>query len=269
MSTPIGARSCWRAGASRRRCAGLVRGAGFHRGRIRRAAGLARQRSPSACLRRPTGSPTGGARATALSAHLAGIRLQEAPGGGRAAHLRIRPGVPQPRARRAARAGIHHAGMVSRGRALRRPSWTIAWRCCGCAAETTGATCSRFRGRDLRSLRRRRTSDRGRGVRALCRHRSAGDACRRRATAIARALADARRRAGHRRRRERQLGRHFQQDAGGGRRAAARHRTADHSLSNIRAARRRWRAPTAPTRAWPNASSSMSAASNSPTASAN
>ena len=34
-----------------------------------------------------------------LPAHLAGIRLQEAAGGRREAHLQLRPGLPQPRAR--------------------------------------------------------------------------------------------------------------------------------------------------------------------------
>ena len=59
-----------------------------------------------------------GARSDALSAYLAGIRLQEAARGGRTPHRRIRKSVPQPRARRAACAGIHAGRMVSRGRAL-------------------------------------------------------------------------------------------------------------------------------------------------------
>ena len=42
----------------------------------------------------------GGEARAALPAHLAGIRLQEAAGGGREAHLRLRPGLPEPRARR-------------------------------------------------------------------------------------------------------------------------------------------------------------------------
>ena len=59
-----------------------------------------------------------GVAQTALSAHLAGIRRQETAGGGRDTDLRFRPGVPQPRARPPACAGIHHAGMVPGGRRL-------------------------------------------------------------------------------------------------------------------------------------------------------
>ncbi len=55
-----------------------------------------------------------------LSADFAGIRLQEAAGGGRNAHFRVRPCVPRPRARRPASARIHHAGMVPGRRPLRR-----------------------------------------------------------------------------------------------------------------------------------------------------
>ena len=54
-----------------------------------------------------------------LSPHLAGIRDEEAAGGGRAADFRAVAGVPQPRARRAARAGIHHVRVVSRRGAAR------------------------------------------------------------------------------------------------------------------------------------------------------
>ena len=50
----------------------------------------------------------------ALPAHLAGVRLQEAAGGGRAADLRLRPGLAQPRARAAAPSRVHHAGVVPR-----------------------------------------------------------------------------------------------------------------------------------------------------------
>ena len=57
--------------------------------------------------------------ASALSAHLAGICLQEAAGRRRDAHLRFCPRVPQSRARRPASSGIHAARMVPGERALR------------------------------------------------------------------------------------------------------------------------------------------------------
>ena len=60
----------------------LVRGAGLHRGRDRRPAGLARQRDAPARLRHRADRPRR-RQAAALPAHLAGVRLQEAAGGGR------------------------------------------------------------------------------------------------------------------------------------------------------------------------------------------
>ena len=55
-----------------------------------------------------------GRRVDAVSADLAGIRLQETAGGGRSEDLRVCAGVSRPRARRSASARIHHAGMVPR-----------------------------------------------------------------------------------------------------------------------------------------------------------
>ena len=87
------------------------------RGRDRGAANLARQRDASACFRdRARGAGRHGV--AALSAHLAGIRLQEVTGRGRAAHRRIRQSVSQSRARRAAPSRIHDDRMVSRARAV-------------------------------------------------------------------------------------------------------------------------------------------------------
>ncbi len=83
------------------------------------------------------------ARRAALPAHLARIRLQEAAGGGRGADLRLRPRLPQPRARAAAPSRIHDAGMVSRRRALRGADGRLR----------RDAAPSRPRPRDARALR--------------------------------------------------------------------------------------------------------------------
>ncbi len=90
---------------------------GLRRGRDPDPAGLARQRDPPARLRdrtrRPRRPPT-----AALSAHVAGIHLQEAARRRRDEAVHLRPRVPQPRAWRAAPSRIHDAGMVPRPRAL-------------------------------------------------------------------------------------------------------------------------------------------------------
>ncbi len=91
---------------------------GLHRGRAGLPAGLARQRGAPARLRTELDRPDLSTRA-ALSAHLARVRLQEAAGGRRGEDLRLRARVPQSRARRAARARVHHARMVSRRCGLR------------------------------------------------------------------------------------------------------------------------------------------------------
>ena len=80
-------------------------GAGF----VRERANSSRSR-PRPCRSRPAMRPictpsdrigrAGPARDRAVSAHLAGIRLQEAPGRRRAPDFRVRPRLPQPRARR-------------------------------------------------------------------------------------------------------------------------------------------------------------------------
>ena len=100
-------------GRIRRALRALVRGAGLRRGRDRRPAGLARQRDPPACLCHRADRHRRRAPA-ALSAHLAGVRLQEAAGGGRGEDLHLRARLPQSRARRAAPPGVHHARVVSR-----------------------------------------------------------------------------------------------------------------------------------------------------------
>ena len=94
----------------------VLRGAGFRRGRDRGAG--ARRATRPICMPSPPTRVAGGHARAALSAHLAGIRLQEAAGGRRAPDRRVRPLVPQPRARRAAPSGIHPGRMVSGGRAV-------------------------------------------------------------------------------------------------------------------------------------------------------
>ena len=111
----------------------------------------------------------------ALSAHLAGIRRQEAARRRRAAAVHLRARVPQSRAQRAASPRIHDARMVSRERALRRADRRLRG----------AAGCGRGSGRDAtlrvsrprgRSVRRAGAADRRGGVPPLRRHRSAGDA---------------------------------------------------------------------------------------------
>src|SRR5262245_41126799 len=89
----------------------LVRDPGLRRGRHRGAAGVPWQRDAPLRLRhradRPRRRPP-----PPLPAHLAGVRLQEALGGGRGANLHLRSSLPQPRARPFAPPGLHHARMV-------------------------------------------------------------------------------------------------------------------------------------------------------------
>ena len=108
-------------------------------------AGLAGQRGPSACLRTEL-IAAGRRRRHALSAHLAGIRLQEAAGGRRDAVFefarvfrnRERGALHQP--------GIHHAGMVPGRRA-----YDVLMEDCAAllalAAEAAGTRQFSFRGR--------------------------------------------------------------------------------------------------------------------------
>ena len=126
----------WRCAAgSRRRSAPDSRGRASSRWKPA-SCGLARQRGPPARVRDRTHRPRPQPH-DALPAHLARTRLQEAPGRGRTQDLYVRPRVPQSRARRPACPRIHHARMVSCGRALRCGD-------CGCrrmlrlAAETAG-----------------------------------------------------------------------------------------------------------------------------------
>ena len=85
--------------------------------RDRRPADLARQRDASVGLF-DRGDPPRRHAPAALSSHLAGIRLQEAAGRRRNAHLQFRHGLAQPRARPPAPSGIHHDRMVQGGRDL-------------------------------------------------------------------------------------------------------------------------------------------------------
>ena len=134
---PTGGRSCWRAAASCRRCGTGFGSAASSRSRPRRS------RCPPAtkpiCTPSRPISPRPAAPHAALSAHLAGIRLQEAAGRRRAADFHLRPCVPQPRARAAAPSRIHHAGMVPGERALRDADGRIAPRSWSEAAKAAGA----------------------------------------------------------------------------------------------------------------------------------
>ena len=85
-AVPAGARA-HQGGAAR-----LVRGPGLHRGRDRRAAGVARQRDAPARLRHRADRP-GWHPSAALSPHLARVRLQETAGCRRGADLHVRAGA--------------------------------------------------------------------------------------------------------------------------------------------------------------------------------
>ena len=175
---------------------------------------------------------TGGARAHALSPHLAGIRRQEAAGRGRDAHLRFRPRLPQPRARAAACARIHHAGMVSRERGLRARD----------RGQPGAAAPGRGRRRAPRRLRYR---DRVCDPRAEAERLTVAEAFTHHAGIDLLATLDAKGEGDRdhlatqgparrlRRRGGRQLVRHLHQGAGRARRAEARRRAADDPLSNI------------------------------------
>ena len=202
----------------------------------------------------------------APSAHLAGIRLQEAAGGRGAADLRVCPGVPQPRARRPASSGIHHARMVPGGRALRGPD--------GGLRGFSGRRGGRRRNHDLhlprpqrRSLRGAGTRHRRRRLRAPRRHRPAGHASRRRAGPRRPRRPGASRR--NKARRRRRLERYIQPRAGGTDRAPSRQwprHFADGVSAGGSGARPR-QAGTNP--GSPSASSCSPAGSSSPTGSAN
>ncbi|GJD82054.1 hypothetical protein NBEOAGPD_5313 [Methylobacterium gregans] len=151
--------------------AGPLRRARFRGGRDRLPAGLARQRGASLGLRHG-GRGRGREPRAPLPAHLAGIRLQEAAGGGRAAPVQPRPRLPQPRAGPAPPSRVHHARMVPGGRGLRdadarlrRPAAARRGR------RRRGALhLARARGRPLR---RARAPESRRSLRPPCRHRSA------------------------------------------------------------------------------------------------
>ena len=107
-AVPAGARA-HQGGAPR-----LVRGAGLHRGRDERAC-RSRPATRRTCTpSRPSWSAPTSARAAALPAHLAGVRLQEAAGGGRGAGSS--PSRPCSATASAApcTARVHHARVVSR-----------------------------------------------------------------------------------------------------------------------------------------------------------
>ena len=179
-ATPTAGRSCWRATGSPRRCAAGSRTQDFVE-----VEPPALQVSPGneAHLHAFATEAIGpdGERRAALPAHLAGIRLQEAAGGGRAADLRVRPGLAQPRARAAAPSGVHPAGVVPRRRALRGDDGRLRRaaggspprrpgprRCAFAAASvdplrrperlTVAEAFDRYAGIDLLATRRRRTA---------------------------------------------------------------------------------------------------------------
>ncbi len=119
------------------------------------------------------------ATASALSADLAGIRLQEAAGRRRDPHFRFRPRVPQSRARRTASPRVHHAGMVSRERALRDADGRLRGAAGGSGARRRFEAVLVSR-QNHRSVCSAGTRDGGGSLRTLRRRRSAGDGERRR-----------------------------------------------------------------------------------------
>ena len=99
-----------------------------------------------------------GARAAAYLHTSPEFAMKKLLAGGRDANFRAGAGVPQPRAQRAARAGIHDARMVSRRRAAGRAEARLRG---GAAAggRSGGGERLRFRGRECRSVRRSRAAD--------------------------------------------------------------------------------------------------------------
>ena len=123
----------------------------------------------------------GGTRDRRLSAHLAGIRLQEAAGRRRAPHRRVRPR----RSATASAAPLHHPEFTliewyrahGRYELLMDDCMAVIQR----AAHAVATRRFSYREPHRRSLRRARAPHGGGSVPALRRHRPAGDAHRRRA----------------------------------------------------------------------------------------
>ena len=206
--------------------------------------------------------------AAALSAHLAGIRLQEAAGRRRDAHLQLRTRVPQPRARR--RCTIPNSP-CSNGIGQSEPYEALMGDCAALLALAAKAgrrdalALARPRGR---SVRRARTAERRRRLRAP----SPASTCW--PTLDGAMMADARRACAprRRRRRARRAGRTwsdiFSRVVVEKIEPQARHRARRQCCTNIRSREAALARPKPPIRASPSASSSMPAASSSPTPSA-
>ena len=259
------ARAARGAAASSLRTRAVLRRARFRRGRDAGAAGQPRARAASPRLRHRVCASRARADAAALSPHLARIRDEEAAGAGmprifQLAHV-FRNGErgAHPSAR------IHDARMVSRRRRLSRSDDDCEALLRACAPAAGAAA---FAGRAQPPIRRAvRTSQRRRGVpRAIAASICWRPRPTRRGPTLA-LLAEAARRSASRRM-PAMIGRIFFPHLPRPDRAASRHRRADHPLrlSDLDGGARAAASPTI--RASPSGSSSMSAASSSPTPSA-
>ena len=112
-----------------------------------------------------------GRRARALPPHLAGIRHEEAARRRRGEDRRLRPRLPQPRARAAARAGIHHGRVVPGRRALRGGDGGLRWRSSPRPPAPPGSAALAWRGRKADPFAARGAGHRGRRLPPPCRHR--------------------------------------------------------------------------------------------------
>src|SRR5690606_8738879 len=101
-------------GTARHSCgrASLVRRTGVPRSRDTCAPGLTGTGAAPEGVRHRPGRAVRARRSTPLSAHVAGVRDEEAPGRGADANLSARPGVSERRAGADAPSRIHDAGMV-------------------------------------------------------------------------------------------------------------------------------------------------------------
>ena len=172
--------------------------------------------------------------------------------------------VPQPRARRLAPSGIHPGRVVSGSRAVRGADGRLRGDP-GVGGARHGCRAVRLSWREHRPVCAARAAHRRRRICPLCRHRSRG------------AAGERRRPVRSRRRRSASAcasppttpGAMSSAGCWSRRSSRGSGRGGRPSSTNIRSCSRRWPGRPMPIRAWRSASSSMPAASNSPTASAN
>ena len=155
---------------------------------------------------RPSVGPDGDALA-ALSPHLAGIRLQEAAGRGRAENLRRSPACSATASAGAAPSRVHHARMVPGGEPYERADGGLRGAAGGAAERPDRAL--RFRGREADPCAE---PERLTVAEAFARY--AGIDLLATVAASTRCVAAAAQQAGHPRRRRRHVGRHLQPRAG-------------------------------------------------------